>query len=224
VKPLAEFRAHVEAVTRFFGQGLRLRRGIFLGDANALLLPAADLAPRLDHLASRLPDHVQGLAAFIDVFTGHRRREAEFAALRTRGLRRVYLGLESGCDDLLAFLNKPQTAAQGVELVHSGKAAGLSVGVIVMAGIGGRAFWTRHVGATIGALERMRLGAGDLVYVSAFAAPSGGPYAEHARAAGVGSLTNDEVADQVDEILLGARRVVGTGARVAPYDIEEFLY
>lgn len=224
VKPLPEFRAHIDAVTDFFGRGLRLRRGIFLGDANALLLPAADLAPRLDHLASRLPDHARDLAAFIDVFTGHKRREAEFTALRARGLRRVYLGLESGCDDLLVFLNKPQTAADGIELVHAGKAAGLSVGVIIMAGVGARAFWTRHVDATIEALGRMRLGGGDLVYVSAFAAPAEGPYAERARAAGVEPLTGDQVADQVDELLLGARRVVGAGTRVAPYDIEEFLY
>jgi hypothetical protein len=124
----------------------------------------------------------------------------------------------------LVFLNKPQTADEGVVLVRAMKAAGLAVGVIVMAGVGGRAYQDRHVHETTGALEQMRLGAGDLVYVSAFEAPAEGPYAERARERGIAPLGPDEVADQVDELLRAAARVVGAGTRVAPYDIQEFLY
>lgn len=224
VKPLDQFVAHVDAVVAFFGDGLALRRGIFLGDANALLLPTSDLVPRFEVLTQRLPDHTRDASAFIDVFTGHKRGAQDFALLRTLGLRRVYLGLESGCDELLAALNKPQTAAEAVELVDTVRAAGVRAGVIVMAGIGGRPAWSKHVDATVAALARMRLGAGDLVYVSAFHAPDQGPYAEWARASGIPPLTDDDVADQVDELRRRAARVVGPGTRVAPYDIEEFLY
>jgi hypothetical protein len=224
VKPYAEFVQHVEDVIAFFGRGLSLRRGVFLGDANALLLPPDLLVPRLDHLRRRLPALADDVSAFVDVFTGHRRQSAELAPLSDRGLRRIYAGLESGDDELLKFLNKPQTAAEAVELVHAARAAGLRVGIIVMAGIGGRAYWKRHVAATVATIAQMRLGVGDLAYVSAFEAPSHGPYAERARASGIVALDQTEVADQVDELLRAIAGVVESGARVAPYDIQEFLY
>lgn len=224
VKTVDEFAAHLEAVAAYFGAGLSLRLGAFLGDANALLLPADDLAPRLDLLACRLPDHATDVSAFIDVFTGHRRDATGFAALRARGLRRIYLGMESGDDATLAFINKPQTAAKAVELVCMAKSAGLSVGVIVMAGIGGQQYARQHVQATLNTLSDMPLGPGDLVFVSAFAAPEDGPYAERARTQGVAALTANEVEDQVDELMTGAGRAGGPGVRVARYDIEEFLY
>ncbi|MBM3470673.1 MAG: radical SAM protein [Armatimonadetes bacterium] len=224
IKPLDEFASHLGAVRAFFGPGLTLRRGAFLGDANALLLPVADLIPRLDLLARALPEHAGDLAAFIDVFTGHRRDCRDLATLRARGLRRIYLGLESGDDRMLEFLNKPQSAEEAIGLAHAAREAGLAVGIIVMAGIGGDAFWPRHVEATLAAIRAMDLGAGDLLYVSAFAAPREGPYAERAMAAGVKSLTEDEVWDQVDELVSGSRAVLGAGARVARYDIEEFIY
>jgi hypothetical protein len=224
MKSADEFAHHVAAVEAYFGKGLSLRRGIFLGDANALLLGARDLLPRLEMLARRLPEHAADVASFIDIFTGHRRDAADLAAVRARGLRRVYLGLESGDDAILAFLDKPQTAAEAVSLAHTARQAGLSVGVIVMAGVGGRAHWRRHVDATLSALEAMRLRAGDLLYVSAFSAPAEGPYAGRARAQGIEALSQDEVEDQVDELLAGATRVAGPGVRAARYDIEEFLY
>lgn len=224
IKSADEFARHVAAVEAYFGQGLSLRRGIFLGDANALLLEARDLLPRLEMLARRLPEHAVDVASFVDIFTGHRRDAAELAAVRARGMRRVYLGLESGDDAILAFLDKPQTAAEAVELAQTARQAGMSVGVIVMAGVGGREHGRRHVDATLAALQAMRLRAGDLLYVSAFSAPAEGPYAERARAEGVEALSPDEVEDQVDELLAGASRVAGQGVRAARYDIEEFLY
>lgn len=224
IKTIAEFAQHLDAVGVFFGKGLSLRLGVFLGDANALLLPEDELTPRLELLARHFPDHASNVSAFIDVFTGHRKTAGAFAALHSRGLRRIYLGMESGDDATLEFINKPQTAAEAVELAQTAKRAEVDIGVIVMAGIGGRTHARQHVSATLDTLAAMPLGAGDLVFVSAFAAPLEGPYAEEARARGVAALTPGEVEDQVDDLVAGAKRAAGVGTRVARYDIEEFLY
>lgn len=224
VKSLAEFASHVRAVAAYIGAGLSLRRGIFLGDANALVLPTEEVLERLEVAASVLPQHAGDVSSFIDIFTGHRREAGDFAALRAGGVRRLYLGMESGDDATLAFLNKPQSAAEAVSLVRAARGAGLGVGVIVLAGPGGHLYARRHVQMTLEVLAAMNLGPGDLIYVSAFAAPSEGPYAERASAQGVTPLSADEVEDQVDELLAGTRRFVGVGVRVARYDIAEFLY
>lgn len=54
-KTSEELRAHLRAVREFFGEGLRLRRSVFLADANALVLPPARLVDAFDLLHAELP-------------------------------------------------------------------------------------------------------------------------------------------------------------------------
>jgi len=226
VKPLPEFVAHVEAVGRFLAEGVSLRRGIFLGEANALLLPVDDLLARLQVVAewcARMGHDPGPVGAFLDVFTGKRRSVDDFARLRAAGLRRVYVGVESGDDDLLRFLNKPQQAAEAAALVQTLKAAGLSVGVIVLAGIGGREFANSHVARTLGLLNSLPLGPGDLIYLSTFRQPpatAGGA----APVRDLRPLSDAETRTQLRALHQGLRFPPGGGPRVARYDIEEFIY
>ena len=66
-----------------------------------------------------------GVSTFLDAFMGPRRTTADFEELRELGLRRVYVGLESGDDDLLKWLCKPATSegiAQCVTSLKTGRA------------------------------------------------------------------------------------------------------
>ncbi|MDQ7850843.1 MAG: radical SAM protein [Armatimonadota bacterium] len=225
VKPLPEFAAHVEAVGRFLGEGVSLRRAIFLGEANALLLPVDDLLARLLVVAEwsrRMGREPGPVGAFLDVFTGKRRTVEDFTRLRAAGLRRVYLGVESGDDGLLRLLNKPQQAADVAALVQTLKAAGLAVGVVVLAGIGGREFARSHVARTLGLLNSLPLGPGDLIYLSAYRPPSERQVAD--RTQDVRPLSQDETRAQLRALQQGLRFPPGRSPRVARYDVEEFIY
>jgi len=226
IKSLQELETHIQAVTAYLGEGVALRRSLFLGEANALCLPTDDLVARLALInrwfAADGP-FPRGMYAFLDVFTGRRKSVEEFAELRAHGLRRVYVGLESGDAELLRFLNKPQRPEQGVELVRTLKAAGLSVGVIVMAGVGGDRFARSHVTRTADILNGLPLDAGDLIYISAFVEYPHSDYERAAREAGLRPLGPLEIRDQIRLLREGMRR--GPGApRVARYDIAEFVY
>jgi radical SAM superfamily enzyme YgiQ (UPF0313 family) len=135
----------------------------------------------------------------------------------------VYLGVESGDDGLLAFLNKPQRGADALTLVQTLKSAGLGVGVIVMAGVGGDRFDRSHVARTLDLLNAMPLGAGDLIYLSAFVAHPGTEYERRAAVRGITALDPRAIGDQIGR-LRGGLRFGTAGPRVARYDIEEFLY
>ena len=74
------------------------------------------------------------------------------------GLKRVYIGLESGHDPLLEFVRKPGHAQDAIETVQTIKAAGINVGLIVMIGLGGDRFAAGHVADTIAVLNQMPLG------------------------------------------------------------------
>jgi radical SAM superfamily enzyme YgiQ (UPF0313 family) len=72
----------------------------------------------------------------------------ELMLLRSKGLQLVYLGLETGSDEVLRRINKGATAAEMVEAVQHAKAAGLRVSVIGILGIGGPELSSEHAEAT----------------------------------------------------------------------------
>jgi radical SAM superfamily enzyme YgiQ (UPF0313 family) len=221
-----ELDAHIRAVIAYLGDGLSLRHSLFLGEANALCLPVEDLILRLDLVRTWLAPNGGGpraMYAFLDIFTGTRKTAQDFAELRAHGLRRVYVGVETGDDGLLAFLNKPQRAADALDLVRALKAAGLAVGVIVMAGVGGDRYDRSHVAQTLALLNAMPLGAGDLVYLSAFVPHPGTEYERLAADRGVAPLGDEGTQDQIRRLRAGLQ-FTAPGPRVARYDVEEFLY
>ncbi|HEY8497706.1 MAG TPA: radical SAM protein [Limnochordales bacterium] len=220
VRPLPAFRRHLEEVRAFFGRGLARRHTVFLGDANALVLPAPRLAAYLEAVAEALPD--RPVYGFLDAFSGRRKTAADWAALARLGLAGVYIGLESGSDRLLRWLEKPGQAADAVATVRALKEAGVAVGVILLVGAGGRAFADEHVRASIEAVNAMGLGPGDRLYLSPLVVAPGSLYQRRAEADGVEPLSPQEQRAQAEALLAGIR--LGRGARWSYYFVEEFLY
>jgi hypothetical protein len=68
--------------------------------------------------------------------------------LADRGLERVYVGVESGSEEVPNLLRKPQTQAKVMQGVERVTAAGVGVGIILLAGVGGRTLADTHVEAT----------------------------------------------------------------------------
>ncbi len=224
VKAHFEFDQHVEAVRTYLGQSERLRRrSIFLGAANALAVPMGRLYKIFEVLERQLDANRRGVYAFVDGFTGMRKTAGDYRALGKHGLRRVYIGLESGHDPLLDFVRKPGTSDAAIETVRAVKAAGLAAGVIVMVGLGGDQFADGHVADTVAALNAMDLGAGDFLYFSDLVPIPGTTYPLLADAGNVRELTPAQREAQRRAIQAGLR-FAGPPPKVARYDIREFVY
>jgi hypothetical protein len=58
--------------------------------------------------------------------------------MHSAGLKRVYIGVESGSRRVLDILNKPMNLDMALAEMRQMKAAGIDLGVIIMAGAGGR--------------------------------------------------------------------------------------
>ncbi|MCU0252664.1 MAG: hypothetical protein MUE61_20935, partial [Vicinamibacterales bacterium] len=201
VKTPEEFRQHVSGVLSYLGASASLRsRGIFLGAANALAVPMARLLPIFETLLEELDAARRGVCAFVDGFTGVRKTSAEYRLLSHFGLRRVYVGLESGHDPLLAFVRKPGTAADAAETVRAIKSAGVQAGVIVMIGLGGAQFYFS-----------------DLVEVPSASYPAMVADAQ------IRPLDGGERRQQQDRIRAGLR-FAAAPPQFATYDIREFTY
>ena len=217
------FRAHCAAVRDFFGEGISLRRGIFLADANALVLSMERLRVvfAIAQEFFRLADGPRPIFSFVSAFDVGRKSAGEWAELATLGLRRAYIGLETGDDALLRFLNKPGTVTDAVEAVRALRAGGVAVGVIVMAGIGGDRFAGAHVAGSVEAIRAMGLGPGDQVYLSNYVSAPGTEYDALAAEAGIRPLRAEESDAQRQE-LLARMRAAAPEAIVAPYHVDGF--
>ena len=224
VRTRTEVQQQIAALTAFFGPSIVLRRSVFLGDANALCLAPHRMLPLLDAVAEALPG--RPLFSFVDAWTGRRKTSGDWRACAERGLRRVYVGLETGDPALLTWLGKPGTPSDAVELVHALHGAGVGVGVIVLVGAGGERFADAHVAGSVATLSAMRLGPDDLVYFSEYVDDPALPYGRHAAGApDLEPLPPDRSADQRAAIAAGFEPATpGRPPRVASYDIREFVY
>jgi len=224
VKTPEEFREHVGGVLNYLGASASLRsRGIFLGAANALAVPMTRLLPIFETLLDELDAARRGVCAFVDGFTGVRKTMAEYRLLSHLGLRRVYIGLESGHDPLLRFVRKPGSAADAVETARTIKSAGVHVGVIVMTGLGGVPFAEEHERDTVGVVNAMGLGEGDLLYFSDLVEMPATSYPLMAADARLQPMTGRERREQRDRIRAGLR-FPAVPPQFATYDIREFTY
>lgn len=226
VKGDDEFQEHLRAVKDYLGDGLKLRRGIFLADANAMVIPMSRLVKSLDTISNEFDTSTRdGVYAFLDGFSGAKKSDEDYQQLARRGLRRVYIGLESGSARLLSFLRKPGKPEDVIRAVVAMKAGGVSVGIIILLGAGGRQFSTEHVEDTVAVLNALPLDQSDLIYFSDLVEHPVLAYTRQAREAGLVALTLAEREQQEDQIRQGLRWAQQAARpRISRYDIREFIY
>lgn len=220
-RPLDEFRRHGDAVVELLGRAAALRKWIFLADGNALVLSNERLRPIFREARERFPG--RPIAGFVDVLTGERKGTRAWSELRDEGLARVHVGIETGHDALLSWMNKPGSAAAAIDLVSDLAEARIAVAVIFMVGVGGARWAREHECDSISLLERLPLGAGDIVYLSPFLEPPGSAYARLAAAEGIVQLEPPDVEAQLAALRSASLRA-HPRARVARYDLREFVY
>jgi radical SAM superfamily enzyme YgiQ (UPF0313 family) len=226
IKSPEEFYHHAFEVREFLGEGISLRKTIFLGGANALVLPMDKIKPILEIIHQVFDvNALGGIYAFSDGFSGEKKSVADYIQLAEMGIKTIYIGLESGCEDLLQFLNKPGTANGVLNTVFAAKSAGIAVAIIILLGAGGRTFAEKHIDETIAVINQMKLDAGDMIYFSKMIVPEDVPYSQDAHQAKLIPLTESEQEDQWQKI---EQRLVfdddlGT-PHISIYDIRDFIF
>ena len=125
----------------------------FLAGGNALSAPTDLLLMTLQHLHDRFPrlKQVSSYAKNHDIL---RKSDAELQQLATAGLTIVYMGLESGSDAVLKYMNKGTTAAGMLRAARKVMNAGIQLSVYVVLGLGGNKF-PDHAEATARVLTAM---------------------------------------------------------------------
>ncbi|MBN2160042.1 MAG: radical SAM protein [Spirochaetes bacterium] len=127
----------------------------FLGDADSLNLKPSFLSHAIKAVKTAFPS-IRRFTVYGRTSTAARMRSVnELRAFAEAGLNRVHFGLESGCDRVLAFVDKGVSADEHVEGCLKTKEAGLSCSVYVMPGLGGSGLSAEHARDTAALLTRI---------------------------------------------------------------------
>ncbi len=150
-RPLEDVLADLREVAERYST--RVRR-IFLADGDALIRKTDDLLVILDEIEKLYPN-CERVTAYASPGSLLIKKEEELRELREHGLTMVYLGLESGSDEVLKLMTKGFTSAQIVEGGLKARHAGMQLSVTAIAGLGGKKLSREHVEGTARALSEM---------------------------------------------------------------------
>ncbi|MBN1151816.1 MAG: radical SAM protein [Dehalococcoidia bacterium] len=129
-------------------------RRIFLQDGDALVYPFPRLLEALDYLNERFPD-LERIAVYATSQDILRRSVDELRQLRERKLAILYIGLESGDDEILRNVGKNATSTEMIAAAQRVKESGMALSVMVILGLGGVELSERHALATARVLSQM---------------------------------------------------------------------
>jgi radical SAM superfamily enzyme YgiQ (UPF0313 family) len=169
IRDAAEVINEIDALALYVKNGIRIPempdivywiasewdgKGIFLQDADALVYPYDELKQVLEHLNEKLP-FVERVAVYATATDILRRTPEELEELRKLKLGIIYMGLESGDDEILVSVCKGITSRQMTDAVRKVKNAGILTSVMVILGLGGVEKSERHARETIRVLNEM---------------------------------------------------------------------
>jgi radical SAM superfamily enzyme YgiQ (UPF0313 family) len=139
VRPLDEIKNLISQAAENYPN---LRR-VFLADGNALVLPTEKLLTIMDLLHDAFPSLTR-----ITCYGGPgdilRKSPAELAQLKAAGMKLIYLGIESGDDEVLAILDKGVTATEMTAAGQKVMQSGIKLSAMVILGAGGLALSEQH--------------------------------------------------------------------------------
>lgn len=128
---------------------------VFLADGDALIRKTEDLAVILKHIRKVIPE-CQRVTSYGSPKSILTKSPEDLALLHSLGLEMIYLGLESGNEQVLKHINKGVTVEDIVRAGQMVKDAGMKLSVTAISGLGGTEMWKEHAIDTANAFSHMK--------------------------------------------------------------------
>ncbi|MCA9771996.1 MAG: radical SAM protein [Myxococcales bacterium] len=195
VRPLEEVIEEIQRVGRRYPTA----RKLFVADGDALVLKTSHLL-RLLEAARRSFPTLERVSVYAMPSNILRKSPEELRELRDAGLRMLYVGVESGNDEVLTRVVKGATRAETIASGLKAAEAGFEVSAMVLLGLGGPDLSAAHIADTASALSEMSPDFASALSVML------GPFEEGYRAA-FGrpwrELTKDELMGELRDLVAG---------------------
>ena len=139
VRPMDDILDDIDMARKYY----RYVNKIFLCDGDALCLSTTKLLTILDRIGEVFPEceRVGVYGSPKDVL---RKTDDELRTLKEHGIDIIYIGAESGSDEILKAIDKGATREEIITAVQRIEAAGIMASVTFISGLGGRPLWREH--------------------------------------------------------------------------------
>ena len=127
---------------------------LFLADGDVLILKQSYLADLIKNIRRNIPK-VKRISLYGSSRALNRKSNSELSELKSLGLDRIYMGLESGCNEVLKTVNKGATAESMIMAAGKAQKAGIFLSVSVLLGLGGSLLSEQNAILTARALNKM---------------------------------------------------------------------
>mgnify|MGYP000724663557 CR=1 FL=1 len=151
VRKLEDVKADFDEARRMYRRVDR----IFLADGDALMCRPEHMAEILRYIKKLFPE-CERVTSYGSPASILCKKQEDLNLLHELGLEMIYLGLESGSDEVLRRVNKGETADEIVRAGLMVKEAGMQLSVTCIAGLGSLELSEEHAVKTAEALSRMK--------------------------------------------------------------------
>lgn len=141
IRPLEEVVEDLQMAREYYSR-IKVKR-VFLADGDALIVKTKDLLYILEKVKEIFPEceRISMYGAPKDILG---KTPEELKTLKEAGLDMIYMGIESGDDEVLTFVKKGATQSEMIEAGKKIKDAGMILSVTLISGLGGRRFLKEH--------------------------------------------------------------------------------
>ena len=140
VRPWEELGPEIEAI----GRDYPFVRRVFIADGDPLVIETHYLLKIVGALYQHIPA-LNRVAIYATPQNLLEKSLEELKTLRGAGLQLIYLGIESGDDQVLEETRKGVNSKQMVEACRKAIEAGFKLSTMVILGLGGRERWREHI-------------------------------------------------------------------------------
>lgn len=144
----------IEQDILYAARHMRGQKRLFLMDGDCLIIPQKKLIALLELINKHMP-WLERISSYANAKALRKKSLQELQDLQERKLFVLYLGLESGSDNVLQRVQKGSTAKEMVLMGRKVKQTGIKLSVIVLLGIAGVKDSQEHARATGQVLTRM---------------------------------------------------------------------
>lgn len=171
----------------------------FLQDGNTLIMRTPDLVRVISFLKQTFPE-LSRITSYARSKTAAKKSIDELKELTDAGLSRIHIGLESGSDTVLSFMDKGVTADEHISGGRKIKEAGISLCEYVMPGVGGRQMSSDHVIGTTAVLNAIDP---DYIRLRTLHVHQGMPLWAKVEAGSFEMQSEDEIVEELGRLIQG---------------------
>ena len=139
VRDLDDVKKEIKETSKYFPE----IRKFFIADGNSMVLPARKLMDIINCISKNF-NRIQRISAYAlptDILS---KSDKELQSLKEAGLKILYIGIESGDDDLLKAVNKRETYNSTLDGINKAHNAGIETSVMIINGLGGLKYTVKH--------------------------------------------------------------------------------